>query len=68
MVLDKVLKKKSIKAELIEVPQELLPPTARSSLTSFQDWSASIDLSHAIRIIPNELTTGFFIAALKRMG
>ncbi len=68
MVLDKVLKKKSIHAELIEVPKELLPPTVRSPLTSFQDWSASTDLSRAIRIIPNDLTTGFFIAVLKRVG
>ena len=68
MVLDKVLKKKSINAELIEVSQELLPPAVRTPLTSFQDWSASTDLSHAIRIIPNDLTTGFFIAVLKRLG
>ncbi len=68
MVLDKVLKKKSINAELIEVPQGLLPPTVRSPLTSFQNWSASTDLSHAMRIIPNDLTSGFFIAVLKRVG
>ena len=68
MVLDKVLKKKSIKAELIEVPQGLLLPTVRTPLTSFQNWSASTDLSHAMRIIPNDLTTGFFIAVLKRVG
>lgn len=68
MVLDKVIKKNSINAEIIEVQQELLPPTVRKPITSFQNWSASTDLTNALRIIPNDLTTGFFIAVLKRVG
>ena len=65
-VLDKVLSRSSIDAELIELPRELHPP---SSIAPLQNWNGKElhnDLSNAMRIIPDCTTTGFFIAAMQR--
>ncbi len=66
MVLDKVLRKQSVHANIIQAPQATLANIVREPLTSFQEWTTSIDLSNALRIVPSALTTGFFIAVIQR--
>jgi len=67
-VLDRVLSRNSIDAAVIQVPDNLCPPTTKQPVTSWNDKTFKQDLSKAIRIIPDETTTGFFIACLKRMS
>jgi 16S rRNA (cytosine1407-C5)-methyltransferase len=66
MVLEKVLRKKNIDATVVDIPNELMPSTARSVVEQWEDKKITQDISSAVRIIPNETTTGFFIACLKR--
>ena len=66
-VLEKVLRKKTVDASLVELPKELTPPTARQPVTQWGGKDITQDLSSAVRIIPDNTTTGFFIACLKRM-
>jgi 16S rRNA (cytosine1407-C5)-methyltransferase len=66
MVLEKVLRKKNIDAKVVALPKELKPPTARGLVNKWNDFEISQDVSSAVRIIPNETTTGFFIACLER--
>ncbi len=65
-VLDKVLKRNSIDAEVIQIPDYLFPPTIKPPISSWNEKTIEHDLGHSIRIIPDATTTGFFIACLKR--
>jgi 16S rRNA (cytosine1407-C5)-methyltransferase len=66
MVLEKVLRKKNIDASVVELPKELMPPTARRPIQQWNERAITQDVSLAVRIIPNNTTTGFFIACLQR--
>jgi 16S rRNA (cytosine1407-C5)-methyltransferase len=66
IVLDKVLSRNTIDAELIEIPIELHPPRSTVPLQKWNDKEMRHDMSNAVRIIPDNTTTGFFIAVLKR--
>ena len=65
-VLDRVLSRNSIKAKVLPFPEELLPNSARSSLSKWGGNTFTNNLEGAIRIIPNEITTGFFVSVLER--
>ena len=65
-VLEKVLRKKTIDASVVDLPEELIPPTARQPISSWNGKEITQEISRAVRIIPNESTTGFFIACLRR--
>jgi len=67
-VLDRVLSRNSIDAAVVQVPTHLHPPTIKNPITSWNDKTIKHDISQAIRIIPDETTTGFFIACLKRLS
>ena len=67
-VLDKVLSRNSIDAELIPIPTHLHPPTARAAITEWNELNIKNDVSSAMRIIPDSTTTGFFIATIKRLS
>jgi len=67
-VLDKVLSRNTIDAEVVPIPMHLLPPTSIAPTTTWNNVEITNDLSNAIRIIPDETTTGFFIACLKRLS
>lgn len=67
-VLDKVLSRNSIHAEVVQIPVHLHPSTAIHPITSWNDKEIDFDIRHAIRIIPDHTTTGFFIACLKRLS
>ena len=66
LLLDKVLSRKGIDAEIIPIPIELHPPTTTKPVLSWNGKTIENDVQHAIRIIPDSITTGFFIACLKR--
>jgi 16S rRNA (cytosine1407-C5)-methyltransferase len=68
IVLDKVLLRKSINAEVVPIPEHLRAPTAIDPITKWGEVDVRHDISNAIRIIPDETTTGFFIACLKRLS
>jgi 16S rRNA (cytosine1407-C5)-methyltransferase len=68
MVLEKVLRKKNIDASVVELPKELMPPTARKPVLQWNERTITQDVSLAVRIIPNNTTTGFFIACLERIA
>ena len=65
-VLEKVLSRSSIDAEVVQIPEHLHPPSTTNPLTQWNGKELTKDMSGAIRIIPNSTTTGFFIACLKR--
>jgi 16S rRNA (cytosine1407-C5)-methyltransferase len=65
-VLEKVLRKKTIDACVIDIPKELIPPSAKPPISQWEGKKITQDISRAIRIIPNESTTGFFIGCLQR--
>ena len=67
-VLEKVLSRNSIDAEVIQIPEHLYPPTTTKPLTQWNGKQMTKEISGAIRIIPNSTTTGFFIACLKRLS
>ena len=67
-VLYRVLSRNSIHAEVVQIPDHLHPPTAINPITSWNDNQIDFDIRHAIRIIPDHTTTGFFIACLKRLS
>ena len=67
-VLDKVLSRNSIDAEIVEIPECLHPPTTRQPIASWMGKTILNDIHHAIRIIPDNTTTGFFVACLKRLS
>ena len=66
LVLEKVLKKSSIDASLVPLPSEFLPPSARGPVSSWKNHEFSNRVEHALRIIPDETCTGFFVACIKR--
>ncbi|MBC8309691.1 MAG: RsmB/NOP family class I SAM-dependent RNA methyltransferase [Phycisphaerales bacterium] len=68
IVLDKVLSRKSINAQVVPIPTHLRPPTATNLITNWGEVEVKHDVSNAIRIIPDNTTTGFFIACLKRLS
>ncbi|MBC8200811.1 MAG: RsmB/NOP family class I SAM-dependent RNA methyltransferase, partial [Planctomycetes bacterium] len=65
-VLEKVLRKKTIDAKVIELPKDLRPPHSRPPISEWEGKGVTQDITRAVRIIPNESTTGFFIACLRR--
>tara|TARA_B100000959_G_C14899393_1_gene590218 strand:+ start:207 stop:1199 length:993 start_codon:yes stop_codon:yes gene_type:complete len=67
-VLEKVLRKKTIDAKVVELPKELRPPSGRAPISCWEGKEFTQDISPAMRIIPNEMTTGFFIACLQRVS
>jgi 16S rRNA (cytosine1407-C5)-methyltransferase len=67
-VIEKVLSRNSIDAELIEIPEGLHPPHTMTPLQTWQGEPLKHDLSKATRIIPDSTTTGFFIACLRRIS
>ena len=67
-VLEKVLSRKSVDVELISIPKNLHPKQAVTPLQSWKGKDISHDVSKAMRIVPDETTTGFFIARLKRLS
>ena len=67
-VLEKVLRKKTIDAKVVELPKELRPPSGRAPISCWEGKEFTQDISPAMRIIPNEMTTGFFIACLQRLS
>jgi 16S rRNA (cytosine1407-C5)-methyltransferase len=68
IVLDKVLSRKSINAEVVPIPAHLRPPSVTNPITKWGEVEVKHDVSNAIRIIPDNTTTGFFIACLKRLA
>ncbi len=66
VVLEKVLSRKGIDAEIIPIPDQLLPQTIMDPISTWNGDAFESAIQHAIRIIPNSTTTGFFIACLKR--
>jgi NOL1/NOP2/sun family putative RNA methylase len=68
LVLEKVLRKKTINAEVVELPKELRPPSARLPMMHWEGKDVTQDISSAVRIIPDDATTGFFIACLRRVS
>ncbi len=66
LLLDKVLSRNGIDAELVPIPNHLHPPTIKEPTVSWDGKTLTNELQHAIRIIPDSTTTGFFIACLKR--
>jgi 16S rRNA (cytosine1407-C5)-methyltransferase len=67
-VLEKVLRKKTIDAKVVELPKELRPPSGRAPISCWEGKEFTQDISPAMRIIPDEMTTGFFIACLQRLS
>jgi 16S rRNA (cytosine1407-C5)-methyltransferase len=67
-VIDKVLSRNTIDAEVLKIPEHLHPPTLRNPVTSWNGKDCKSDIRGAIRIIPDHTTTGFFIACLKRLS
>ena len=65
-VLEKVLRKKTIDAQVVRVPKSLRPPSAIAPIEHWSGKKVTQDLSLAMRIIPDETTTGFFIACIQR--
>jgi len=65
-VLEHVLSKKSIDAKVVPIPQALVPASTRPVLKEWQGTQFSQHLEGAIRMIPDETTTGFFVAVLER--
>lgn len=65
-VLEHVLSKKSIDAKVVSIPQALVPVSSRPALIEWQGTQFTQHLDGAIRMIPDETTTGFFVAVLER--
>ncbi len=66
-VIDKVLRRSTINAEVVQIPKQLTPPSARSPITCWNGNTVTEDVSSSMRIIPDETTTGFFIACIRRV-
>lgn len=66
-VLDKVLSRNSIHAEVTPIQTVLRPPSISSPLSEWEGTSFVEDVRQALRIIPDTTTTGFFIAKIKRL-
>jgi len=67
-VIDKVLSRNTIDAEVIQIPKHLIPPSARAPITTWDGREVSNDVTSSMRIIPDETTTGFFIACIRRVS
>lgn len=67
-VIDKVLRRNSIDAEVVQIPMHLIPPSARTPITTWEGREVSNDVSSSMRIIPDETTTGFYIACIRRVS
>jgi 16S rRNA (cytosine1407-C5)-methyltransferase len=67
-VLEKVLRKKNIDAKVVALPQNLYPASARPPVASWEGKDLSQDVTQSVRIIPDNTTTGFFIACLQRIS
>jgi len=65
-VLEHVLTKNSIDAKVVPVSQSIMPPAVRPVLKEWQGRTFAQHLEGAIRIIPDETTTGFFVAVIER--
>ena len=65
-LLEQVLSRSSIDAEVVQIPKHLHSPTTTEPISQWNGKQLTKDTSGAIRIIPNSITTGFFIACLKR--
>jgi 16S rRNA (cytosine1407-C5)-methyltransferase len=65
-VLEHVLSKNSIDATVVPIPQSLVPPSSRPTLKEWQGTAFDQHLEGAIRMVPDETTTGFFVAVLER--
>lgn len=68
LVIDKVLGRNSIDAEVVQIPKHLIPPSARTPITMWEGREVSSDVSSSMRIIPDETTTGFYIACIRRVS
>jgi NOL1/NOP2/sun family putative RNA methylase len=67
-VLNKVLSRNSIDAEIVEIPDALRPNQAIKPLQEWNEYKIQHDISNAMRIIPDKTTTGFFVASLRRLS
>ena len=67
-VIDKVLSRNTIDAEVVQIPRHLIPPSARAPITTWEGREVSNDITSSMRIIPDETTTGFFIACIRRVS
>lgn len=67
-VLDKVLRRRTINANIVPIPESLIPPCSRQPITSWDGKEVSQDVSSSMRIIPDATTTGFFIACIQRLS
>ena len=67
-VLDKVLRRSTINAKVVPIPESLIPPCSRQPITLWEGMEVSQDVSSSMRIIPDGTTTGFFIACLQRLS
>jgi len=67
-VIDKVLSRNTIDAEVVQIPKHLIPPSARAPITTWDGREVLNDVTSSMRIIPDETTTGFFIACIRRVS
>lgn len=67
-VLDKVLGRGTINAKVVPIPESLTPPCARPPVTKWEGKEVYRNIASSMRIIPDETTTGFFIACLERLS
>ena len=65
-VLERVLSRRTIDANVVPIPNSLIPPSSRAPITEWGESFISHNLESALRIIPDGTTTGFFVAVLER--
>lgn len=66
LMLDRVLSRKGIDASVMSIPKHFHPPTSQKPISTWKNTLIENEIQHAIRIIPDPTTTGFFIACLRR--
>ncbi|MDP7008566.1 MAG: RsmB/NOP family class I SAM-dependent RNA methyltransferase [Phycisphaerales bacterium] len=67
-VLDRVLSKNSINAKVHALPRQCIPPSATAPLAEWNGNPFKNDVTDSMRIVPNQTTTGFFVAVLERQS
>lgn len=65
-VIDKVISKKTISAELVEIPTLFVPESARPGINCWNGKQCKTDTKFSMRLVPDAISTGFFIALLRR--
>lgn len=67
-VIDKVLSRNTIDAEVVQMPKHLIPPSAREPIMSWDGRGFSQNVSSSMRIVPDKTASGFFIACIRRVS